>query len=322
MRRRDALSLLGGAAVSWPVAAHGQQAGMPVIGFLHGGIPDAYTPMTAAFQKSLSEAGNPRIEYRWAEGHLERLQEMAADLVRRGVSVIFTGGGSEAALAAKAATSEIPVVFANGVDPVKVGLVQSLNRPGGNVTGISFLVNTLGPKELELLHELQPKAAVLGALLNPYLATAASQSEDMKTAGRALGLEVPVFHASTPEDIERAFAALDALRAGGLLIGADAFLFSHRDRLVALAARYAMPTVYPWREAVLGGGLLSYGTSLTEAYRLAGIYTARILKGDKPADLPVQQSTRTEFVINLKTAKALSLDISPTLVARADEVIE
>ena len=199
---------------------------------------------------------------------------------------------------------------------------QSLNRPGGNVTGITFLVNTLGPKELELLHEPQPKAAVLGALLNPYLATAASQSEDMKMAGRALGLEVPVFHASTPEDIESAFAALDALRAGGLLIGADAFLFSRRDQLVALAARYAMPTVYPWREAVLAGGLLSYGASVTEAYRLAGIYTARILKGEKPADLPVQQSTRTEFVINLKTAKALGLDIPPMLLARADEVIE
>jgi ABC-type uncharacterized transport system substrate-binding protein len=225
--RRELLALLGTTAAAWPLGVGAQQQATPVIGFLHGGTPDAYTPMTAAFQKSLSEAGNPRIEYRWAEGHLERLQEMAADLVRRGVTVIFTGGGSEAALAAKAATSEIPVVFANGVDPVKVGLVQSLNRPGGNVTGISFLVNTLGPKELELLHELQPKAAVLGALLNPYLATAASQSEDMKTAGRALGLEVPVFHASTPEDIERAFAALDALRAGGLLIGADAFLFSH-----------------------------------------------------------------------------------------------
>ena len=295
---------------------------MPVVGFLHGAVPDAYTPMTAAFRTSLSDAGDVTMEYRWAEGRLEGLPELAGDLVRRRVSVIFAGGGSEPALAAKAATSEIPIVFATGADPVGVGLVASLNRPGGNVTGITFLLNTLGPKELEVLHELQPKAADIAVLLNPNLATAALQSEDVRIAARTLGLKVHVFHASTDRDIESVFAALDTLRAGGLLIGADAFLFSRRDQLVALAARYAVPTVYPWREAVLGGGLLSYGASVTDAYRLAGIYTGRILKGDKPAYLPVQQSTRTEFVINLKTAKALGLDISPTLVALADEVIE
>jgi putative tryptophan/tyrosine transport system substrate-binding protein len=322
MRRRELLRLLGSAAVSWPLGARAQQAPMPVVGFLHGAVPDAYTPMTAAFRKSLSEPGDVTMEYRWAEGRLERLPELAGDLVRRRVSVIFAGGGSEPALAAKAATSEIPIVFATGADPVGVGLVASLNRPGGNVTGITFLLNTLGPKELEVLHKLQPKAADIAVLLNPNLATAASQSEDVRIAAGALGLKVHVFHASTAGDIESVFAALDALRAGGLLIGADAFLFSRRDQLVALAARYAVPTVYPWREAVLGGGLLSYGASVTDAYRLAGIYTGRILKGDKPADLPVQQSTRTEFAINLKTAKALGLDISPILLALADEVIE
>ena len=283
MRRRELLSLLGGAAVSWPLGARAQQAPMPVVGFLHGAVPDAYTPMTAAFRTSLSDAGDVTMEYRWAEGRLERLPELAGDLVRRRVSVIFAGGGSEPALAAKAATSEIPIVFATGADPVGVGLVASLNRPGGNVTGITFLLNTLGPKELEVLHELQPKAADIAVLLNPNLATAALQSEDVRIAARTLGLKVHVFHASTDRDIESVFAALDTLRAGGLLIGADAFLFSRRDQLVALAARYAVPTVYPWREAVLGGGLLSYGASVTDAYRLAGIYTGRILKGDKPA---------------------------------------
>ena len=213
MRRRELLSLLGGAAVSWPLGARAQQAPMPVVGFLHGAVPDAYTPMTAAFRTSLSEAGDVTMEYRWAEGRLERLSELAGDLVRRRVSVIFAGGGSKPALAAKAATSEIPIVFATGADPVGVGLVASLNRPGGNATGITFLLNTLGPKELEVLHELQPKAADIAVLLNPNLATAALQSEDVRIAARTLGLKVHVFHASTDRDIESVFAALDTLRA-------------------------------------------------------------------------------------------------------------
>ena len=278
--------------------------------------------MTAAFRTSLSDAGDVTMEYRWAEGRLEGLPELAGDLVRRRVSVIFAGGGSEPALAAKAATSEIPIVFATGADPVGVGLVASLNRPGGNVTGITFLLNTLGPKELEVLHELQPKAADIAVLLNPNLATAALQSEDVRIAARTLGLKVHVFHASTDRDIESVFAALDTLRAGGLLIGADAFLFSRRDQLVALAARYAVPTVYPWREAVLGGGLLSYGASVTDAYRTrwhlhrahsqggqTGLLAGPAVHKDRVRDQPEDcQGSRPRH--------------SPTLVALADEVIE
>jgi putative tryptophan/tyrosine transport system substrate-binding protein len=209
-----------------------------------------------------------------------------------------------------------------GADPVRTGLVASLNRPGGNITGITFLNNTLGPKEVEAMHELVPKAAVIAVLLNPKLSTAASQLKDVEMAARALGLQVQVLHASMEQDLDMVFASLLQLRVGGLAIGADAFFFSRRDQLVGLATRYSVPTVYPWREAVTAGGLVSYGTSITDAYRLAGIYTGRILKGDKPAELPVQRSTKTELVINLKTAKALGLEVPPTLLARADEVIE
>jgi len=321
VKRREFIMLLGGAA-AWAVAARAQQPAMPVIGFLHSATADAYASMTAAFRKSLSQAGNVTIEYRWAEGRLERLPELAADLVRRRVSVILAGGGSEPTLAAKAATSQIPIVFATGGDPVRVGLVESLNRPGGNVTGVTFLLNSLGSKELEILHQLQPKATVIAVLLNPNLATTASQSRDVQAAASALGREVRVFHASTESDIERVFVAVDQMRAGGMLVGADAFLFSRRDQLVQLAARYSIATIYPWREAVMAGGLASYGTNITDAYALAGTFAARILKGEKPAELPVQQSVRTEFVLNLKTAGALQLDISPTLSALADEVTE
>jgi putative ABC transport system substrate-binding protein len=327
MRRREFITLLGGATVTWPLAARAQQATMPVIGFLHGATPEAYTPMIAAFRKSLSEAGyseaqNVRIEFRWAEGRLERLPELAADLVRHQVSVIFAGGGAEPAVAAKAATSKIPVVFANGVDPVELGLVASLSRPGGNITGVTFLINTLGPKELEALHELRPQAAVIVALLNPDLATIASQSKDLEMAARTLGLQILVLHANTEREIETVFTSLPEVQAGGLVIGANAFFFSRRDQFVGLATRYSVPTVYPWREAVVAGGLMSYGANVTDAYRLAGNYTGRILKGEKPADLPVQQSTNTELVINLKTAKSLGLTFPNTLLGRADEVIE
>ena len=325
MKRRDFVTFLGGAA-AWPLAARAQ-ATMPKAGFLHGATPEAYVSPVAAFRSSLSEAGysegqNVTIEFRWAEGRLERLPELAADLVRRQVSVIFAGGGAEPALAAKAATSKIPIVFANGVDAVEVGLVASLSRPGGNITGVSFLINTLGPKELEALHDLRPQATDFAALINPDLATTASQSKDVEMAARALGLQVRILHASTEREFETVFTSLPQVQAGGLVIGANAFFFSRRDQLVGLATRYSVPTVYPWREAVVAGGLMSYGANITAAYRLAGNYTSRILKGEKPADLPVQQSTNTELVINLKTAKSLGLTFPITLLGRADEVVE
>jgi putative ABC transport system substrate-binding protein len=326
MKRRELITLLGGAAVAWPLAARAQQPALPVIGWLHGANPDGYAPMAAAFRKGLNQSGyfenqNVTIEYRWAEGRLERLPELAADLVRRQVSVIFAGGGAEPALAAKAATSEIPIVFANGVDAVEVGLVASLSRPGGNVTGISFLINTLGHKELETLHDLRPKG-VIAALLNPDLATVTSQSNDIQEAARALGLQVDVVHASTEHEIDTVFASLAEARIAGLVIGANSFFFSRRNQFVELATRYSIPTVYPWREAVVGGGLVSYGASITDAYRLAGAYTGRILKGEKAANLPVQQSSNTELVINLKTAKTLGITFPQSLLGRADEVIE
>ena len=322
-KRRDFIALLGGAA-AWPLAARAQQPAVPVIGFLHSATEAAYAPMTAAFRKSLSEAGyfdqSVMIEFRWAQGRLERLPELAADLVRRQVSVIFAGGGAEPALAAKAATSKIPIVFASGVDPVEVGLVASLSRPGGNITGVSFLINTLGPKELEALHELRPQATVIAALINPDLATTASQAKDVEMAAPALGLQVRVLHASTEREIEAVFDSLAQVQAGGLVIGANAFFLRHRNQLVELAARYSVPTVYPWREAVVAGGLMSYGANVADAYRLAGDYTGRVLKGE--TDLPVQQSTNTELVINLKTAKSLGLAFPITLLGRANEVIE
>jgi putative tryptophan/tyrosine transport system substrate-binding protein len=325
MRRREFITLLS-SGVAWPLAARAQQPALPIIGWLHGATPDAYAPMTTAFRKSLNERDyfedqNVKIEYRWAEGRLERLPELAADLVHRQVSVIFAGGGAEPALAAKAATSNIPIVFANGVDPVEVRLVASVNRPGGNITGVSFLINTLGPKQMEILHDLQPKG-VIAALLNPDLATATSQSNDVQAAARALKLQVHVFHASTEHEIDMVFASLAEARTGGLMIGANAFFFSRRDQFVELATRYSIPTIYPWREAVIGGGLVSYGASVTDAYRLAGTYIGRILKGEKTADLPVQQSSNTELVINLKTAKTLGITFPQSLLGRADEVIE
>jgi putative ABC transport system substrate-binding protein len=283
--------------------------------------------MMAAFRKNLSEAGyaegqNVSIELRWAEGRLERLAELAADLVDRQVSLIFAGGGPEPALAAKAATSTIPIVFASGVDPVEVGLVASLSRPGGNITGVSFLINTLGPKELEALHTLRPQATVVAALINPDLATTVSQSNGLEMAASTLGLQIRLLHARTEREIETVFASLPQMQLGGLVIGANAFFFSRRNQVVELAARYSVPTVYPWREAVVAGGLMSYGANVTDAYRIAGRYVGRILNGEKPADLPVQQSTNTELVINLKTAKSLGVAFPIVLLGRADEVIE
>ena len=298
MRRRDFITLACGAATAWPMAVRAQPSTLPVIGFLHSATASAYARMTAALRKSLNDAGyiegqNVAIEYRWAEGQFDRLPDLAADLVRHQVSVIFAGGGVDPSLAAKAATSKIPIVFANGTDPVEAELVGSLDHPGANVTGITFLLNTLGPKELEVLHELVPKAALVAVLINPKSSTAASQLKDLQDTARAFGQQLFILRATTQSDIEAVVSSLPQHQVGGLVIGADAFFFSRRDQFVSLATRYSIPAVYPWREAVVTGGLASYGSSITDAYRLAGIYIGRILKGDKPANLPVQQSTKT-----------------------------
>ena len=327
MRRREFITLVGGAAAIWPMAARAQRLALPVIGFLHSATANAYAPMTAAFRQSLSEAGyvdgqNVVIEYRWAEGQFDRLPALATDLVRQQASAIFAGGGSDPSLAAKAATSKIPIVFANGTDPVEAGLVSSLDHPGANITGITFLLNTLGPKELEVLHELVPKAALVAALINPKSSTAVSQLKDLQDTARAVDQQIRIFQASTESEIDTVFASLVEHHLEGLVIGADAFFFSRRDQFVGLATRRSIPTVYPWREAVVAGGLASYGASVTDAYRLAGIYIGRILKGDKAANLPVQRSTKTELVVNLKTAKALGIYVPNTLIGRADELIE
>jgi putative tryptophan/tyrosine transport system substrate-binding protein len=319
--RRHFISALGGAA-AWPLAARAQQ---PVIGFLHAGTASGYAPMTAAFSKSLSEAGFPtiKIEYRWAEGHLDHLVDLAADLMLQPPAVIFAGGGLDAVLVAKKATNgTVPIVFANATDPVASGLVASLDRPGGNITGITFLIDTLAPKEFEVLNEILPKAAVIGVLPNRNAAIAASQLKDLQVAANALARQIRVFRANDEGDFDKLFVSLLQAKAGGLVVGADTFFFSWLDQIVGLAARNAIPTAYPWREAVTGGGLVSYGASVTDAYKLAGSYVGRILKGEVPASLPVQQSTKTELVINLKTAKTLGLIFPLTLLGRADEVIE
>jgi putative ABC transport system substrate-binding protein len=260
------------------------------------------------------------IDYRWAEGHYDRLPTLATDLVRRQVAVI--AGNTPATFAAKAATTTIPIVFSSGSDPIKLGFVASLNQPGGNVTGVSFFSAVLEPKRLGILRELVPTAAMIAVLLNPKYPDAEAQSKDVQEAARTLGLQIQILGASTERDLDATFATLAQLRVGGLLVCADPFLYSRRDYIVALATRYAVPAIYEQREYALAGGLVSYGTNLTDAYRQVGIYTGRVLKGEKPADLPVMQSTRFEFVINLKTAKTLGLDVPPGLSARADEVIE
>jgi len=326
MQRREFITLFS-AAATWPFAARAQQPGMPVVGFLHSAAPDSAEPLVAAFRQGLKEGGyvegeNVALEFRWAQDHFDRLPAMATDLVRRQVSVIATMGGPYSNLAAKAATTTIPIVFNTGADPVKMGLVTSLNRPEGNLTGVSFFAEELGSKELGLLHELVPNVTVVGLLVNPSNPETPRQSAATLEAARVLGLQPHLINASSPDGIDKAFDALVEGRAGALLIGADAFFGNRVDQLVGLAARYRMPTMYYRREYTEAGGLVSYGTSIKDAYRQAGIYVARILKGAKPGDLPVMQSTRFEFVINLKTAKALGIDVSPGLSARADEVIE
>jgi len=327
MKRRKFITLLGGAAAAWPLAARAQQTAMPVIGFLNGTSLQGYGRFLLAFRKGLSETGytegrNVRIEYRWAEGNYDLLTALAADLVRRRVDVI-AATSTPANVVAKAATTTIPIVFTTSSDPVKLGLVASLSHPGGNVTGAVTLNVEAAPKRLELLHSMVTTAGILGALINPDRSGAADdQLKALQEAARALGQEIRVFRAETESDIDATFAQLAEQRAKALFVTTDAFFFSQRDRLVRLADRHAIPTIFDRREFVEAGGLMSYGGSVTDIYHLAGIYTGRILKGEKPPNLPVQQSTKLELMINLKTAKALGITVPPTLLASADEVIE
>ena len=327
MNRRDFITLLGGAAATWPLAARAQQAATPVIGFLSSTSSGPYARFVAAFLQGLKEAGfvdgqNVTIEYHWGDGQFDRLPALADDLVRRQVAVIAVGGGGVTALAAKNATSTIPIVFAFGSDPVKLGLVASLNRPGGNITGASNLAVALGQKRLELVRDMLPRAIAIGFLMNPASPNAAFDLSDMQAATRTLGQQLTILNASTEREIETAFVSLMQQRAAALVIQPEPFLFSRRDQLVALAARDAIPAVYFDRAFPAAGGLISYGLDFRDVNRQAGIYAGRILKGAKPADLPVVQSTKFELVINLKTAKALGVEVPPTLLALADEVIE
>jgi putative ABC transport system substrate-binding protein len=327
MKRREFMSLLGGAVAAWPVAVRGQQAErMSVIGFLNSESPGPFAQFVAAFHRGLNETGyvegkNVIVEYRWAKGQYDRLREMAADLVGRQVAVIVATGASPSLLAARRATTTIPTVLING-EPMQDGIVVSFNRPARNATGVSLFTDALSAKRLELVRELMPNAAVIALLVDPNSKESLIESSEVQEAARAIRQRIIVSKASGERDLDPAFSGTVPQRPAALLIAGSPFFTRRRDQLVALAARYAVPTVYEWREFATAGGLLSYGPSLTDAYRQVGVYAARILNGDKPSDLPVQQPNRFELVINLKTANALGLEVPPTLLARADEVIE
>ena len=327
LHRREFITLIGGVAAAWPLAANAQQAPGPVIGFMSGRSPAESAGAVAAFRRGLAEGGyvegrNVAIEYRWANGHYDRLPSLAAELVGRAVAVLAATGGSVSGLAAKAATTTIPIVFSSGGDAIKLGLVPSLNRPGGNVTGVNLVFGALGPKRLGLLHELIPNATTIAMLVNLDYPSGAAEVQDMQAAARTLGMTVGVFNTPREQDIEPAFTALSGQKPAGLLVADDSFLAGQRDRIVPLAARHKLPAIYYVRDFVDVGGLMSYGPDIEDAYRLVGVYTARILKGERPGDLPVLQPTKFDLVINLKTARALGIEIPPTLLARADEVIE
>jgi ABC-type uncharacterized transport system substrate-binding protein len=326
VKRRAFITLLGGAA-AWSLGAQAQQAAVPVVGFLHGASADGAAYQITAFRQGLNQIGyvegrNVTIEYRWAEGHYDRLPALAADLVAHPLAVIATAGGITSVLAAKAVTKAIPIVFLTGDDPVKFGLVASLNRPGGNLTGVSFLSPALEAKRVELLRQLVPTATTIAVLVNPSSPGAEARLEDVREAARLLGQQVRIVNARSEGDFEAAFAGLVQLGAGALIVVSDPLFNNHRDELTALTARRAIPAIYFDREFALAGGLMSYGTNIADAYRQLGVYAGRILKGEKPADLPVVQPIKFELVINLRTAKALGLNIPDKLIALADEVIE
>jgi len=327
MRRREFINVLGGAVIAWPLAARAQQPAMPVIGFLSARSPADAEHLLAAFRKGLGKSGfiegqNVTIESRWAVGQYDRLSAMAQELVRRPVAVLVATGGEPAALEAKAATSTIPIIFTIGGDPVSEGLAASFRRPGGNSTGITFLTTHLEPKRLSLLHQLVPHAATIGSLLNPSFPGFASQLREVQDAARLIDLQITILRATTDDEIEAAFETIARQRIAALSVAAAPFFDTRRDKLVALAARYAVPAMYQFREFVEAGGLVSYGTNVADGYRLAGIYTGQVLKGANPADLPIIEATKFEFVINMKTAKTLGLDVPLGLSAAADELIE